>query len=70
MNEEQVRAIVERAITERTQPEYQVYFFDGKWLVTYDALIEHADLSQKRAYDLEKRIARLERPWWKRWLSR
>jgi hypothetical protein len=59
-----------RVLTERTIPEFPAYFFQGRWLVTYDWLADVQQEARQRIAGLEQRIARLERPWWRRWLSR
>lgn len=56
----------EKVLTKHTVPEHPVYFFEGRWLVTFDMLQAYmADITE-----LRRRIAVLERPWWRRWRNR
>jgi len=67
---EQVQKLIDEAFERRTIPNHPVYWFEADWLVTYGW---HADLARQmgnKTTELEQRIARLERPWWRRWLSR
>lgn len=62
------RAEAQRAISERTIPEFPAYFMNTHWLVTYDWLVFERNHLSARIDELEQRLARLERPWWRRWL--
>lgn len=64
------RAEAENVLTERTIPAFPAYFMNTHWLVTYDWLAYERNALAHRIGQLEHRIAELERPWWKRWLSR
>lgn len=74
MSDEQMRELianaVERAITQRTAPDHPFYFVEDQWLVTFGWLSTVTEPMQQRIAALEQRLARLERPWWRRWLSR
>lgn len=70
MDEDQVRAIVERTLTARTIPAFPAYFFQKDWLVTYDWLMAERSSLAGEIRQLHRRIAQLEKPWWRRWRSR
>jgi hypothetical protein len=44
-----------------------VYFTEGDWLITFNYHYETIQAFTRMVNQLERRIERLERPWWKRW---
>jgi len=65
-----VRQIVETLLSERTIPMHPVYFFEGRWLITYEWYAEQMKEVGDQLQHLHKAVARMERPWWRRWLNR
>lgn len=62
-----IQEMIEKTIVRRSVPKQFMYFVEGDWLITY---AYHRDTVQALSHEinqLERRIARLERPWWKRW---
>ncbi len=71
---ELVRKHAQRAaaeyLTNRTIPDFPTYFMNNHWLVTYEWMADADRRLSERIMQLELQVARLERPWWKRWFSR
>lgn len=71
---ELVRKHAQRAaaeyLTNQTIPPYPAYFMEGNWLVTYDWLAFERNSLLGEIRLLQHRLARLEHPWWRRWLHR
>jgi len=55
-----VRKEVDRLLTERTLPNWPVYFMNGQWLVTYEWVMQERQNVLARTSDLSKRIFELE----------
>jgi hypothetical protein len=74
LTEARVREIAreeaEQTLFEHTIPQYPNYFMQNEWLVTYDWLESRAAPLRSEIDYLRGEIAKLQRPWWKRWWSR
>jgi hypothetical protein len=64
---EQARSVAEIVLGEHTIPAFPAYFMNTHWLVTYEWLAYERNTLTQCMNDLERRIAKLERPWWRRW---
>ena len=72
MTEQKMREIASQMIRDWSLNPADIFYFvpDGSRLPTYDMVQWLIELQTRRIVSLEQRIARLERPWWKRWLHR
>lgn len=57
-------------LTNRIIPKFPAYFFESDWIVTYDWLADQRQQLMGEIYLLQHRLAKLEKPWWRRWLHR
>lgn len=62
-----IYSLIQQYIADHSVPEQLMYFVEGDWLITYAYHRETTQLLSREINYLERRIEKLERPWWKRW---